>query len=276
MGHQHTFSSGTMSNSTPHFTPSNLHNGNANGSQVGANDNLSPHWQYQLQLYEHSKGHPAHYHARDSGATSTLPRTSDEAAKEVPADEGKVERNRAMVLGQVRRQDWDALDCSGQGLKALSRPLFSHFTFLKKLYLDHNRLLSLNPMIGQLRNLTHLDISDNQISHLPEEIGMLVNLKDLLMFDNNIRILVQEIGQLFKLEFLGVEGNPLQDPYVSILAQHGTRALITQLRETAEGKKSLETDIAPFVDIFVLTCGTSSSSASHRPRLDRARFLYCS
>ena len=146
-------------------------------------------------------------------------------------DEGREERNRASVTDVIRRQDWDALDFSGQGLRAIARPVFVQFQFLRRLFLDHNNLHQLSPSIGQLRLLSHLDVSDNNISEVPPEIGMLVNLKEFLLFDNQITAFPSEIGHLYKLEFLGIEGNPLDHLTESRINTEGTGAFIDQERE---------------------------------------------
>ena len=151
--------------------------------------------------------------------------------------EGKEERNRATNSGETRRQDWDAMDLSGQGLRALSPSLFMDYMFLGKLFIDNNRLTHLPQAIGQLRNLTHLDASNNELMVIPDEIGMLVNLKSLLVFDNNITLLPYEIGYLYKLETLGIEGNPLDEEMKEEIVQNGTKALVTHLRENTAGKQ---------------------------------------
>ncbi len=147
------------------------------------------------------------------------------------------ERNRATTTGEIRRQDWDAMDLSGQGLRALSPSLFCHYMFLGKLFIDNNRLTSLHPSLGQLRSLTHLDASNNQLMEVPEEIGMLVNLTSLLLFHNKITTLPNEIGYLFKLEMLGVEGNPLDEDLLEEIVRRGSKALVTHLRENTPGKQ---------------------------------------
>lgn len=161
--------------------------------------------------------------------------TADQASADEPPREGEEERNRAMTNGEIRRQDWDAMDLSGQGLRAISPSLFSDYVFLGKLYVDNNRLTHLHPAIGHLRNLTHLDASNNEILEIPPEIGMLVNLKSLLVFDNNLNSLPYEIGHLYKLETLGIEGNPLDQELKDEIVHNGTKALVTHLRENAEG-----------------------------------------
>ena len=241
IGHQHTFSSGTMSNATPHFTPSNLHNGNSTNGQLGTNEAISKHWQNQLQLVAEARqsvSHP-HHHCKKEGVTRVSKGLIDTPADEPPTEEENIERNRTTTKGEVRRQDWDAMDLSGQGLRALSPSLFMHYMFLGKLFIDNNKLTRLHPAVGHLRHLTHLDASNNQLREIPAEIGMLVNLKSLLLFDNNIRLLPFEIGYLYKLETLGIEGNPLEEGLKEEIVQNGTRALVTHLRENMAGKTIL-------------------------------------
>ncbi|KAI9829242.1 MAG: Glucose-repressible alcohol dehydrogenase transcriptional effector [Sarea resinae] len=231
VGHQHTFSSGVLSNATPHFTPSNLQNGTPNNAQAGLSKPVSEHWAQQLQLAAESRqaSSPHHYARTNAHVNKGITSTNANGAKR---DGDKEERNRAPHGNDSRRQDWMSLDFGGQGLRALSEPLF-HYTFLDKLYLNFNKLTHLPAAIGSLRSLSHLDISSNQLSELPPEIGMLTGLKNLLLFDNNLHTLPAEMGSLYQLETLGIEGNPIEEPLKNEIIQSGTKALITHLREHA-------------------------------------------
>ena len=237
IGHQHTFSASTISNVTPHFTSSALHNGNTASSQPGIDETVPEHWQHQLQLVTESRqaATTPHHHCRKDGVSKVSKGVESSSAAESPG-EGEEERNRVTTIGEIRRQDWDAMDLSGQGLRALSPSLFSDYIFLGKLYIDHNKLTHLHPAIGQLRNLSHLDASSNELMEIPEEIGMLVNLKMLLLFDNNLSVLPFGLGHLYKLETLGIDGNPLDEALKEEMIQNGTKALVTQLRENTAGK----------------------------------------
>ncbi len=234
-----------MSNATPHFTPANLHNGNSANGQSGPNENISKHWQNQLQLVAEARQSVSnpHHHCKKEGVTRVSKGLADTLSEDPPAEDDNVERNRTTTKGEVRRQDWDAMDLSGQGLRALSPSLFLDYMFLGKLFIDNNKLTRLHPAIGQLRHLTHLDASNNQLMEIPAEIGMLVNMKSLLLFDNNIRLLPFEIGYLYKLETLGVEGNPLEEHMKEEIVQNGTKALVTHLREDMTGNTILSLSI---------------------------------
>lgn len=205
-----------------------------------ANINYNPntHWERQLLLAAESRqAHSApHHHCKKEGNVSRVQKSLDQGPSEDLPEEREEERNRAMAINETSRQDWNSLDFSGQGLRALVPALFA-YDFLTKLYLDHNKIQRLDPAIAGLRKLTHLDISNNQIMELPQEIGMLVNLKELLVIDNELRTLPYELGHLFRLEMLGIEGNPLDEDYRDIIINHGTKSLVTQLREHA-GRKN--------------------------------------
>ncbi len=235
IGHQHTYSSGTLSSTTPHFTPSHLQNGTSNTALGNLNEPISEHWQQQLQLVQESRqASSPHYWARTLAQTNKAVSQSTSSAQ---ADGEKEERNRPIANNESRQQ-WMALDFGGQGLRSISDALFS-YRFLDKLYFNHNKLVHLPAAIGRLRNLTHLDLSSNQLSELPPEIGMLVKLKTLYLFDNNLRSLPCEMGSLYHLETLGIEGNPMEEESKSEVMQNGTKALITRLRENLPGKYSI-------------------------------------
>jgi hypothetical protein len=134
----------------------------------------------------------------------------------------------------VKRQDWNNIDFSGQGLRNLSPRLF-RYTFLVELYISSNKLAFLSPAIGQLRQLQLLNVSHNQLTEVPPEIGMCTYLKQLLLFDNHIRTLPHEIGSLHQLEILGIEGNPLNSDMKQEIMQRGTKSLVTLLREQVPG-----------------------------------------
>ncbi|KAL2380302.1 Glucose-repressible alcohol dehydrogenase transcriptional effector [Blastomyces dermatitidis] len=230
IGHQHNFSSGTLSSTAPHFTPTHIPNGTTTNVDEEVEEPMNEHWQQQLQLAAESRqANSPHYYARAvAQQTKGIQLTTNQAETN---ENDAEERNRAKTSkGTPGRQDWMALDFGGQGLRAISPALFN-YTFLEKLYLNHNKLKTLPPTIGQLKSLTHLDVSGNELTELPEEIGMLINLKKLLLFDNNLHSLPYEMGYLYQLDTLGIEGNPLNDVFKSRIMQEGTKALITYLKE---------------------------------------------
>ena len=188
-------------------------------------------WSQQLQMAAESRqaGSP-HYHARTVAKGMGAP-----SSQAITDDNGGEERNRATSDAQTRRQGWKAIDFGGQGLRALSPALFN-YSFLTKLYLNHNNLDYLPPSVGRLKYLTHLDVSSNHLVELPEEMGMLVNMESLLLFDNKVQNLPHELGYMFKLNMLGIQGNPLKEELKVKIMQEGTKALIEALREDMPGK----------------------------------------
>ncbi|KAI9806010.1 MAG: Glucose-repressible alcohol dehydrogenase transcriptional effector [Piccolia ochrophora] len=256
-GHQHTFSSGGIGNSTPHYGQNNLPNGAQSGGPGGMGK-LSEHWQHQLQLASESRrASSPHHHARANAHDNKGVTTGTANGQ---GRDGEVERNRASNSdASIRRQDWMSLDFGGQGLRALSTALFD-YTFLDKLYLNFNKLAHLPSAIGRLKNLSHLDLSNNQISEVPPEMGMLVNLKTLFLFDNNLHCLPYEMGSLYQLETLGVEGNPLEEELRSEIVQNGTKALITHLRE------AIPVTLPPSQRDWIVLDEAAPSSASAQQR----------
>ncbi|RKF54134.1 Glucose-repressible alcohol dehydrogenase transcriptional effector [Golovinomyces cichoracearum] len=235
-------SSSVLTNSTPTFTPSSLHNGQPVATRGGQTLPINEHWSEQLLLHKESER--LHYDAKDRGVTNYFARSKAQNNKGLvpalpPSEPADVNDGVSNDLGRMsnqssttRRQDWHNMDLSGQGLRVLTSPLFN-YVFLRELYLASNNLTQLPPSIGNLRHLTHLDASNNQLSRLPRELGMCVYLKQLLVFDNQIMKLPHELGSLFQLEMLGIEGNPLDSVQKSVIMENGTKALIHNLREHA-------------------------------------------
>jgi CCR4-NOT transcription complex subunit 6 len=241
-GHQHSYSSGGLGNA-PYSSPQHASNG------TSALQSSSQHWQEQQTLVATSRGSSSpHHHARqaallnkNSQAQVTLsgginpgsfqPTSGQHRKDGPPAEEKEARKNET---GEIERQDWKSLDLGGQGLRALSNALFM-YTFLDKLYINHNKLLTLPSAIGRLKLLSLLDASGNQLTELPPELGMLTNLKNLYLFDNQLTTLPNELGSLYHLEVLGIEGNPMREDIKQIMIKDGSRGVITNLRESMQG-----------------------------------------
>lgn len=229
--HSHNISSGTLSSSTPHFTPSHLQSGTPLSSHGALTKPPSEYWAQQLTLAQESRAQNIpHHYARIFVTRHTLGAGQSATKEKEDADAW-----RKIQLPPKPKGKFEALDFSIQGLKALSPNLFK-YTFLEKLYLNQNKLQWVPAEIGSLRNLTFLDLSQNNLSELPPEIGMLTNLKTLLLVDNHLDHLPAELGYLYQLETLAIDGNPLNDDIKTIVAESGTTELVRQLRETAAGK----------------------------------------
>ncbi|KAK3720583.1 Glucose-repressible alcohol dehydrogenase transcriptional effector [Vermiconidia calcicola] len=235
--HQHSISTSTLSNATPHFTPAHLQNGTPDNSSALSKP---PNDQYAQHLQEYGKlkmaGDKPHFYARTTPHVSRIPGNTPSSAstKLTDADEHGT-RSSHRSEEPADNQLWDAMDLGGHGLKSMGASLFRHYPHLQKIYFNHNRLSSLPPHVSRLRNLTVLDLSFNQLTEIPPEIGMLTNLKKLLLFDNRLDELPWEVGYLYQLEMLGLEGNPMRRGHDQMerLVEHGTQELVRYLREEA-------------------------------------------
>lgn len=232
--HQHTISTSTLSNTTPHFTPAHLQNGTPEHPSKAPNE----HWAEQLREYQRLRmaEHKAHYYARSTSTASRFPATSISTQR---AEDGEHGDRRRPAAETEDTGTWDAMDLCGQGLKGIAPILFKHYPKLHKVYLTWNKLRSIPPQISQMRFLTVLDLSMNDLTVLPPEIGMLSTLKKLSLYDNNIEDLPYELGSLYQLEMLGMEGNPLRHDYMERLKADGTQELVRFLREQAPRKCSV-------------------------------------
>ena len=135
----------------------------------------------------------------------------------------------------INKQFWTAIDLSGQGLVGLTPKLFN-YSFLQKLYLNHNKLIKVPAAIMKVNQLKELDLSDNLLTELPPELGLLFSLRCLYLFDNKLTSLPFEFGSLFQLDILGIEGNPFPDSIKELMATEGTSGIIVDLRERAPVK----------------------------------------
>lgn len=230
--HQHSISTSTLSNATPHFTPAHLQNGTPDNSMGKAHND---HYAEQMREYQTMKmAEPkTHYYARNASSNSRLTgRTSNNAANK----DGEDGERKRIIDEDDFMGPFNGLDFSGHGLKVLSPLVLKIYPKLKSLWLPWNKLTMIPPQIGTLRFLTTLDLSWNHLSFLPPEIGMLTNLRKLLLFDNQLDDLPHELGTLYQLEMLGIEGNPMRPDYKEKLVESGTQELIRYIREQAPSK----------------------------------------
>ncbi|KAG0147068.1 hypothetical protein CROQUDRAFT_656525 [Cronartium quercuum f. sp. fusiforme G11] len=160
-----------------------------------------------------------------SSPSETSVTTSSSVTANVP------ERGSQKTTGGCPGQSWTTVDMGGLKLKSLSDALFN-YDFLTTLYIPHNSLTSLPPLISRLTSLTILDVSSNKLTALPAELGMLTTLQHLFVFDNHLTSLPPELGSLHQLEELGVEGNPLADALLTTIQKEGTPSLVAYLRDS--------------------------------------------
>ncbi|KAI8804300.1 Endonuclease/exonuclease/phosphatase [Cladochytrium replicatum] len=193
-----------------------------------------PHHQKQLEQQQLSRqSSMPHHHA---SVAATLTRRAGLTAGSHPNGNvhgtpvSSVTVNGVTINPSDRPSQWTVLDLGGMKMKNVSKELFQ-YSFLTTVYLSYN-LLSYVPIeMSRLRNLVVLDLSANRISSIPPEMGLLTNLREFLLFDNQLTVLPGELGFLYQLETFGLEGNPLSEPFLSIIQKDGTAAVISYLRE---------------------------------------------
>ncbi|RKP38603.1 Endonuclease/exonuclease/phosphatase, partial [Dimargaris cristalligena] len=213
---------------------------------------LSSHHQQLITLQQKTRqAATPHFHARTSLVASRTSQFASDPAEPLPmtpiaSTQSSTSSEAAATTTTTTTQangthavartppppTWSGLDMGGMDLRSVSLDLFD-YTFLTRVFLNHNQLTYLPAAIKNLTNLTILNASCNQLTSVPPELGMLTRLKELLLFDNNISSLPYELGTLYNLDILGLEGNPLQDPLQTILQKEGTGPAVAFLRDNA-------------------------------------------
>jgi len=124
--------------------------------------------------------------------------------------------NAAIIRSRINQStDKTRLDCSNCHLtcfpaSVLQDPaLQDYWAALTSLRLNDNRIATLPPEIGQLRQLQYLFLHANQLSSLPAEIGQLVELQQLFLHNNQLTALPSQIGQLVALKGIILSNNKL-------------------------------------------------------------------
>ena len=232
-------------------------------NSINVDDPNTVYWQNQVQLCQLSRSEDIpHFYARQYAqnsrknknpygdvkavtlidATKTVVAALDEQEKQQSAAQASAalmrnkkvdleeDEEQRMMARTQGKQLWCHLDLSGQGLLNISPKLFQ-YDFLESLYLNNNKLTTVPTVIKKLRGLRVLDLSHNRISEVPGELGLCYNLRYLYLFDNNIKTLPNEFRNLIELLFLGIEGNPIDLKIANLIAEKGTKELISYFRD---------------------------------------------
>jgi CCR4-NOT transcription complex subunit 6 len=200
------------------------------GAQLGGSNMATPHIQRQLDQAAVSRQSASpHHHARMMRSTTATSKDGEGLA----GANGR-EPSRDPPNGTTVERQWTTLDVGGMAIRNISKELF-RYTFLTTLYLNHNQITVIPPQIANLKNLVRLDASGNRLMSVPPELGLLSLLKELLLFDNQLTTLPPELGFLYQLDNLGLEGNPIQEPLLSLLQKDGTTGVISYLRDSCPG-----------------------------------------
>ena len=86
--------------------------------------------------------------------------------------------------------------------------IIGSFYQLTLLDLSYNKIVTVDPSIGNLRNLRQLHLQHNLIEIIPEEIGTLTQLEYLNLSNCKLTGFIQNIQSLSKLVELHLENNP--------------------------------------------------------------------
>lgn len=130
----------------------------------------------------------------------------------------------------LSKSEVNGLDMSGFRIKRIPVELFN-FGFIMELRLSNNFLTSIPAEISLLRTLSSLDLSNNQLTTIPRELSKLTNLTELLLYNNQLTLLPPELGYLYQCQTLGLEGNPIMEPILSVMLNQGTSTVIPFLRD---------------------------------------------
>lgn len=166
----------------------------------------------------------------DSSSNSSNNSSSSSKNSAVTPFQTYPKRDGITIDASIGKTDLMGLDMSGFRIKKLPIELF-HFGFMMELRLANNFLTTLPSEIGLLRTLTSLDLSNNQLTVLPRELSKLTNLTELLLYNNQLTLLPSELGYLYQCQTLGIEGNPIMEPILSILHSQGSSYVIPFLRD---------------------------------------------
>lgn len=156
--------------------------------------------------------------------------TNSSTGKPVTPYQTYPKRDGISIDTSLSKSEMSGLDMSGFRIKRLPIELFN-FGFIMELRLANNFLTVIPPEIGLLRTLTSLDLSNNQLKSIPRELSKLTNLTELLMYNNQLTMLPCELGYLYQCQNLGLEGNPIMEPILSVMMNQGTNTVIPFLRD---------------------------------------------
>ena len=114
--------------------------------------------------------------------------------------------------GVIINLDLSNLDYQGMGLNKLNNSIDSILTlsFLKRLDLSNNHIISLPEEINESNSLEYLDLSFNNLNRLPKSISSLSSLKTLNVKSNHLKSLPESIGALSLLQNLLLRDNQIK------------------------------------------------------------------
>jgi len=108
------------------------------------------------------------------------------------------------LFGLLALQQIKSSQCRLQGA---INPQLGNLIGLVHIDLSNNQLTTIPVSISKLTLLSHLNISFNKLREIPRELGHCTNMKRLLLNHNDLKIIPKEIGKLIDLQLLNISDN---------------------------------------------------------------------
>lgn len=119
--------------------------------------------------------------------------------------EAKIRIQKAIQHKQTR------LDLSGLNLTELPDSIKDErLSHVKELYLNNNRLRTLESLTPNLAGLHRLEVKNNGLEEIPDFLDLFPDLQSLVLFENYLRGLPSSIGKLKKLKNLNLANNHIE------------------------------------------------------------------
>ncbi len=118
------------------------------------------------------------------------------------------------------------VNLSHKGLKYFPYEIMAYRDRIYELNLTGNKIHSLSPDIGQLKNLKKLSLNRNEFNQYPEELNQIKKLRYLDLSRNPITHIPSSIKKLKRLRFLKLKGIKLGDQNKSLLQTYLPRCQI--------------------------------------------------
>ena len=128
------------------------------------------------------------------------------SVEEKVAYQGMVKKLKARIEIALKSGE---CEIHGYPIKKLPLELWKLKDILELLWINNNKLESLDSSIGLCHHLQVIKMNNNRLTRLPEEIGLLHNLQRLWAHNNRLVALPRTIGRLYKCQHMSLEKNEL-------------------------------------------------------------------
>jgi Leucine-rich repeat (LRR) protein len=160
-----------------------------------------------------SRDEPSHLASADSKAANRAEKGTNEGAKSKQGTAAAAGDWKKRGISELpadfmqKAKTSKRVDLSENTIEVLSVDFTSLSASLQELDVNDNKLKSLPPSVGSLRNLQILHAYKNELESLPAEIGKLAALRELNVFNNKLTELPEGIGMLGSLQLLNAASN---------------------------------------------------------------------